>query len=141
MPCILWITCDCPSDELISTIGIQPYKIIEKGSVLNTAGGEKYYEQTVCGFDVSKETFVDFKAIVLESIQWLLKHYDELQKLGSLTATARLEFGYYTQFVDSKIVAQYDTIPYALIKLAADLRLEIELSQYWYSDEQGAQLN
>jgi hypothetical protein len=141
MPCILWITCDCPSEELITTIGIDPYKVIEKGSVLNTAAGEKHYEQTVCSFDVSKETFLDFKAIVVEAIQWLQKHFENLRRLSSLKASGKLEFGYYTQFVDSKIVAQYDTIPYTLIKLAADLGLEIELSQYWYSEEQGAQLN
>ena len=141
MPCILWITCDCPSNELISTIGIDPNKTIEKGSVLTTAAGEKHYDQTVCSFDVSKESFLDFKAIVLEATQWLQEHFERLQRLSGLTATARLEFGYYTQFVDSKIVAQYDTIPYPLIKLAADLRMDIELSQYWYSAEQGAQLN
>jgi hypothetical protein len=141
MPCILWITCDCSSPELLKTLGLQPYKIIEKGSVVATAAGEKHYDHTVCSFDVSKESFLDFKVLVQEAIQWLSINFEKLALLGSLKAGAKLEFGYYTQFVDSKIVAQYDTIPYTLIKLAADLKMDIELSQYWYSEEQGAQLN
>lgn len=141
MPCILWISCDCPSDELIKAIDIQPFKVIEKGSVVNTAAGEKHYPHTVCSFDVSKKDFLDFKALVQEAIQWLTDNYDRLSNALSLNTASKLEFGFYTQFVDTKIVAQYDTIPYQLIKLAADLKLEIELSQYWFSEEQGAQLN
>ena len=84
---------------------------------------------------------MDFKVLVKEAIQWLSVNYEKLALLENFKAGARLEFGYYTQFVDSKIVAQYDTIPFQLIKLAAELKLEIELSQYWYSEGQGAQLN
>lgn len=125
----------------MKTMGLQPYKTIEKGSTVSTASGEKYYDHTVCSFDVSTESFLDFKVLVKEAIKWLSVNYERLALLEKFKAGARLEFGYYTQFVDSKIVAQYDTIPYQLIKLAADLRIELELSQYWYSEGQGAQLN
>lgn len=141
MPCVLWMSCDCGSEELIQTIGMQPYKIIEKGSTVDTRDGEKHFDHTLCGFDVSTKDFTEFKELVVDCIQWLTEHFDKLSKLSTVPATAKLDFGYYTQFVDSKIVAQYDTIPYQLMKLASGLKMDIELSQYWFVENQGAQLN
>src|ERR1044072_9141185 len=112
MPCVLWISCNCSSEELVGTIELQPYKIIEKGSVVETRDGEKRFDDTLCGFDVSTQDFKDFKTLVTESSEWLSQHFEKLSKLSAIQATAKLDFGYYTQFVDSKIVAQYDTIPY-----------------------------
>ncbi len=141
MPCVLWISCDCSSEELIKTINIQPYKIIEKGAVVETKVGQKLYDQTLCGFDVSQKDFTDLKPQVDDAIQWLEANYSNLTGLQQLGATARLDFGYYTQFTDTKIVAQYDSIPHQLSKLTGALKLDIELSQYWHSEDQGAQLN
>lgn len=141
MPCVLWISCDCSSEDLIKTLLIKPYKAIEKGSTVATKEGDKYYEHTLCGFDVSNQDFLDLKILIQETIAWLEENFENLSKLNTLNATAKLDFGYYSKFADSKIVAQYDTIPYPLLKLAGDLKIDIELSQYWYAEDQGAQLN
>jgi len=141
MPCVLWVTCSCSSEELINTIDIQPYKIIEKGAVVDTRDGVKHFDHTLCGFDVSTADFTEFKVLVQHAIDWLGSNFEHLSKLPLLNASAKLDFGYYTQFVDSKIVAQYDTIPFQLMKLAGDLEIDIELSQYWFAKDQGAQLN
>jgi hypothetical protein len=141
MPCVLWISSDCESEELIKTIELQPNKVIEKGAVVETREGEKMFDNTLCGFDVSSGDFTDFSTLVKETTQWLAVNFEKLNRLSTLKASAKLDFGYYSQFVDSKIVAQYDTIPYQLMKLASDLKMDIELSQYWYSEDQGAQLN
>jgi len=141
MPCVLWITCDCNSEELLKVIEIPPYKIIEKGSVVDTKEGRKHFDHTLCGFDVSTKDFTDFQTLVKESVEWLTTNFDGLSKLSSMPVTAKLDFGFYTQFSDSKIVAQYDTIPWQLMKLASDLKFDIELSQYWFTEDQGAQLN
>lgn len=141
MPCVLWVSCDCPSGEIVDIVEIQPYKIIEKGSVVDTKAGERYYNHTVCGFDVSTADFTDFKKQVTDATKWLQQYFPQLSRLESLGATAKLDFGFYTQFADSKIVAQYDTIPYQLAQLTGTLKIDIELSQYWYAEGQGAQLN
>ncbi len=141
MPCVLWVSCDCSSDELIMKLELKPYKIIEKGSVVTTREGEQYFDHTLCGFDVSKGDFTDFKTLVQESVQWLSEHFNKLSRLQDIEASGKLDYGFYSRFADSKIVAQYDTIPYALIRLASDLKLTIELSQYWYAEHEGAQLN
>ena len=141
MPCVLWISCDCNSQELIDTINLQPYKTIERGAVVETKEGAKKFEQTLCGYDVSKGDFTDFKTLVQDATEWLTQNYDNLKKLSAIKYSGKLDFGFYTQFVDSKIVAQYDTIPVALMKLASELNLDIELSQYWFTENQGAQLN
>lgn len=141
MPCVLWVSCDCDSELLIKTIELQPYKIIEKNTVVDTKAGERLYDQTVCSFDVSAIDFTDFKGQVAEAIAWLEMHQEKLSKLKTINATAKLDFGYYSQFMDTNIVAQYDSIPHKLAKLAGNLEMDIELSQYWYSEDQGAQLN
>ncbi len=141
MPCILWITGDFRSEEIIDKTGLQPYKIVEKDAVVATRDGERHYDHAVCGFDVSAGDFTEFKQLVEDAQQWLETHYAQLQKLESFPLQGKLDFGYYTQFADSKIVAQYDTLPHKLLKLAGDLKFDIELSQYWYAENQGAQLN
>lgn len=141
MPCVLWVSCDCDSDVLIKTIELQPYKTIEKNTVVETKAGEKLYDQTVCGFDVSAIDFADFNGQVAEAIAWLESHQEKLAGLKTIGAKAKLDFGYYSQFIDTNIVAQYDSIPHKLAKLTGNLEIDIELSQYWYSENQGAQLN
>lgn len=141
MPCILWITGDFSSAALIEKTGLQPYKIIEKGTTVTTRDGDRHYDHTVCGFDVSTGDFTAFKTLVEDATVWLETHKEQLLHLDDVHAQGKLDFGFYTQFADSKIVAQYDTLPHRLLKLAGDLKFDIELSQYWYSEDQGAQLN
>ncbi len=141
MPCVLWVSCDQPSSDLVALLELQPYKIIERGSVVETAQGTKKYEQTLCGFDVSRQDFTDLKPQLEEAAGWLEQHFQQLQRLQNINSTQTLDFGFYTEFADSKIVAQYNKLPHRLLKLAGDLMVDIELSQYWYSGEQGAQLN
>jgi hypothetical protein len=143
MPCVLWISCDCSSKALIDTLEMQPYKTIEKGSVVATkTGGEKLYEQTLCGFDVSQRDFIDIKGQIQDAIQYLEAHSAQLSRLEKVEGfSAKLDFGIYTQFSDNRILAQYDTIPHQLMKLAGDLKLDLELSQYWYAGEENTQLN
>jgi hypothetical protein len=141
MPAVLWISCDCSSEELINLINIQPYKRIEKGDVVATKAGDKLYDHTLCGFDVSDKDFTDLKPQVDDAIQWLLKNFEALSNLKKINSSSKLDFGFYTEFIDSKIVAQYNTIPAKLMKLAGELNIDIELSQYWHAEDQGAQLN
>ncbi|MBS1589257.1 MAG: hypothetical protein JST52_06545 [Bacteroidetes bacterium] len=141
MPCILWVTTPSDSEKLIQTIGLTPYKIIEKDSIVSTREGERKYDATLCGFDVVTENFTDFPTLVEGAIVFLEEHFEQLKKLKLLETNSKLDFGFYTQFVDSKIVAQYDTIPNKLLKLAGELGMDIELSQYWYAENEGAQLN
>ncbi|MBS1783660.1 MAG: hypothetical protein JSS78_11385 [Bacteroidetes bacterium] len=141
MPCILWVTTPSDSEKLIQTIGLKPYKIIEKDSIVNTREGERKYDTTLCGFDVVTENFTDFQTLVEEAIVFIEANFEKLKKLKFLEVNSKLDFGFYTQFVDSKIVAQYDTIPNKLLRLAGELGMDIELSQYWYAENEGAQLN
>ncbi len=135
MPCVLWVSGDFSSEQLIDTIKLQPYKKIEKGEVVTTNGEEKKYELALCGFDVSEKDFKELKAQVPDAIDFLVANYGQLKNLQQLPqAVARLDFGYFSSFIDTRIVAQYDVLPAKLLKLAGDLNIDIELSQYWHSD-------
>jgi len=135
MPCVLWISGDFTSEEIISNTQLLPYKFIAKGETVQTKNGKKTYEQALCGFDVSEKDFTDFKALVADAQAYLEGNFGNLSALAKLKdTTARLDFGYYTSFMDQRIVAQYDTLPHRLLKLAGELQIDIELSQYWHSD-------
>ena len=70
-----------------------------------------------------------------DALAYLEGCYENLGALSQLkNVTARLDFGYYTSFMDQRIVAQYDTLPHRLLKLAGELQIDIELSQYWHGD-------
>jgi len=135
MPCVLWISGDFTSEEIVNNTQLLPYKFIAKGETVQTKNGEKTYEQALCGFDVSEKDFSDFKALVADALAYLEGCYENLTALSQLKdVTARLDFGYYTSFMDQRIVAQYDTLPHRLLKLAGELQIDIELSQYWHGD-------
>jgi hypothetical protein len=136
MPCVLWVSGDFTSEEIISNTQLLPYKFIAKGETVQLkTGGEKTYEQALCGFDVSDKDFSDFKALVADALTYLEAYHENLAALPKLKdMAARLDFGYYTSFMDQRIVAQYDTLPHRLLKLAGDLQIDIELSQYWHGD-------
>ncbi len=135
MPCVLWVSGDFTSDQLVEKIQLQPYKKIEKGEVVSKNGEDKKYELALCGFDVSDKDFTDLKAQVPDAIDFLVANFEQLRNLHQLPqAVARLDFGYFSSFVDTKIVAQYDVLPAKLLKLAGELNIDIELSQYWHSD-------
>jgi hypothetical protein len=136
MPCVLWISGDFTSEEIISNTQLLPYKFIAKGETVQLkTGEEKTYEQALCGFDVSEKDFTDFKALVTDAQAYLEDNYQNLSALSKLKdMTARLDFGYYTSFMDQRIVAQYDTLPHRLLKLSGELQIDIELSQYWHAD-------
>lgn len=135
MPCVLWISGDFKTEELVDAIQLTPYKKIEKGEVVQTKEGPKKYESALCGFDVSQRDFTDFQALVGDAISFLEANFNKLQGLDKLpAASAKLDFGYFTTFIDTKIVAQYDTLPFQLLRLSGNLKIDIELSQYWHSD-------
>jgi len=134
MPCVLWISGDFNTDALTEIIRLTPYKKIEKGEVVTTKDGPKKYEQALCGFDVSSKDFTDFQAMVSDAISFLETNFNNLQPLAEMQGVnAKLDFGYFSTFMDTNIVAQYDTIPYQLSRLAGNLRIDIELSQYWHT--------
>ncbi|XZF16434.1 DUF4279 domain-containing protein [Chitinophagaceae bacterium MMS25-I14] len=135
MPCVLWISGDFTTEELTGKLLITPYKTIEKGATVQTKDGPKKYEQALCGFDVSSKDFTDFQSLVGDAIAYLEEHFNDLQVLAEMPAVhAKLDFGYFTSFMDNHIVAQYDTLPYQLLRLAGNLKIDIELSQYWHGD-------
>jgi hypothetical protein len=135
MPCVLWISGDFATEILEEAIQLTPYKKIEKGSVVQTKEGPKQYDTALCGFDVSQRDFTDFQALVNDAIGFLESNFNSLQGLEKVPgAAAKLDFGYFTTFTDNKIVAQYDTLPFQLLRLAGNLKIDIELSQYWHND-------
>ncbi len=82
-------------------------------------------------FDVSEKEWDDFEGQVKDTIVFLTKYFDELEKLLKThdITTAYLDFPLYSRLYGD-IVNQNDHLPKELIQLAGKLSLGIEMSIY-----------
>ena len=137
MPCILWIESTLPSTVLLESTDLKPCKVIEKGSVVDTQAGTRSYEQTLIGLDVSMADFTEIKQQIDDALSFFEMNLDQLEHVFSLDALkARIDFGFYTTFVDQKIVVQHDHFPSALLRHLGQLNIDLDLSQFWYGGNQ-----
>lgn len=137
MPCILWIESSLPSAVLLESTALKPCKVIEKGSIVDTQAGTRSYEQTLIGFDVSSADFTEIKQQIDDALSFFEMHLDQLDRVFSLDALkARIDFGFYTTFVDQKIVVQHDSFPHLLLSYLGRFKIDLDLSQFWYGGNQ-----
>jgi len=137
MPCILWLESALPSANLLENITLTPCKVIEKGSVVATQAGTRSYEQTLIGFDVSKADFTEIKKQIEDAVLFFEVNEKQLDAIFSKdTLQARIDFGFYTTFVDQKIVVQHDSFPYQLLAQLGRYKIDLDLSQFWYVGNQ-----
>ena len=137
MPCILWLESALPSANLLENITLIPCKVIEKGSVVATQAGTRSYEQTLIGFDVSKADFTEIKKQIEDAVLFFEANEKQLDAIFSKdTLQARIDFGFYTTFVDQKIVVQHDSFPHQLLAQLGRYKIDLDLSQFWYGGNQ-----
>ena len=137
MPCILWLESALPSANLLENITLTPCKVIEKGSVVATQAGTRSYEQTLIGFDVSKADFTEIKKQIEDAVLFFEVNEKQLDAIFSKdTLQARIDFGFYTTFVDQKIVVQHDSFPHQLLAQLGRYKIDLDLSQFWYVGNQ-----
>jgi len=137
MPCILWLESALPSANLLENIKLTPCKVIEKGSVVATQAGTRSYEQTLIGFDVSKADFTEIKKQIEDAVLFFEVNEKQLDAIFSKdTLQARIDFGFYTTFVDQKIVVQHDSFPHQLLAQLGRYKIDLDLSQFLYGGNQ-----
>ena len=110
MSCVLRIS--VPNLETaLQNLSISPYRV-DKGTA---------------HFDVSDANFDNFNGQIEDAITFLSSNGTDVKLLMSKpNATGDLDFG-----IDWRdVVAQFDTLPAALVRLAGDLGLDLTLSHY-----------
>ncbi|MDE3255943.1 MAG: hypothetical protein KGN97_08215 [Bacteroidota bacterium] len=137
MPCILWIESPLSSAELLERTALKPCKVIEKGSIVDTQAGTRSYERTLIGLDVSLADFTEIKQQIDDALSFFETNQVQLEHMFSLdTIKARIDFGFYTTFVDQKIVVQHDSFPHQLLSYLGHFKIDLDLSQFWYGGNQ-----
>ncbi len=127
--CLLKIYSDTDSFKLFKkTTKIPVYSIHEKGE--NDRKKQVYIDYRI-SFDVSDKEWDDFEGQVKDSILFLTKYNDDLERLfeNYNINTAYLDFPLYSR-LDGNIVNQNDHLPKELIALAGKLSLGIEMAIY-----------
>ncbi len=87
---------------------------------------------------VSKKKFSDFKGQVKDAISFLNTNLHELTTLVEQYEidNIRLDFPIENRMVKMDLASQCDYLPPELIKLAGNIGLGIEMSQYWPANEE-----
>ena len=120
-------------DDFVVKSGLRPYRKSYKGQpkFKTKPGGEKLTGSSI-SIETSKAEFDNFKKQIDDTIRFLKRNKD---KLAHVTLTkgieyAVLNFGIDLRIDKKKVLIQSDTFPSELLKLAGDLRLDIEISIY-----------
>jgi hypothetical protein len=117
-------------DRFCSGSGLKPSKLYHRGEPLLPGAkseGRKYKESGITVV-VSEAGFHEFPRQVAEATAFLDIHKDELSRLRRFPGVEgmTIDFG----IARRDVIVQCDVLPPSLIRLAGELSLGIELSQY-----------
>lgn len=131
MSCILRITGkDFDVDVFVLQSKISPYDKFYKGlpRIESKPESEKL-NFSGCSLEVSKAGFDNFKQQIQDAIDYLNSHQQELQYINTTPEIqyATLDFG--VEY-DTNKFTQTQYLPKELLKLCADLGIDIEISIY-----------
>lgn len=124
---------DLDPDAFLETSDLIPYSISRKGEPrLESEPEGKLMEYSLVQFDVSQAEWEDFPAQEKDAVQFLRTHYSELRRLARFPGIELrvLDFPYYHIIDHETVFRQTDLLSAALVKLAGELGIAIELSLY-----------
>jgi hypothetical protein len=128
MPCVLHFEMSESLDAL-EEIAMVPYRVEARGSPNPRRLGQTF-ETTSLSFDVSDAGFEQLASQFEDACSFLSLNEKDLQYLAHRGQLV-LDFGYtHRRIANAAILVQCDRLPKELIKLAARLDVEIELSLY-----------
>lgn len=134
MPCNLIILGkNLDIDALINKSKLRGYSKSYKGQPIfkSKPDGRKLIHSRV-GIQTSKADFNNLEKQIKDTIKYLKRHSDKLNIIKQTKGIdlAVLDFGISLRIDKKKIILQSDRFPNELLKLAADIGLDIELSIY-----------
>ncbi|WP_027360593.1 hypothetical protein [Desulforegula conservatrix] len=136
--CILHVTSNTDSfKEFIKSTSLPVLWSYEKGDD-SSKGKRPPKDHYAFACDVSKKEWNNFSGQVSDSIAFLQNNFAELKKLIKLYRIddIRLDFPVESQLIRNELFSQCDFLPSELIKLAGQLNMGIEISQYWPAEDE-----
>ena len=136
MSCILRVWgADLAVDALAIATPLTPYRLSRKGEHRHNSA--RQFDRSSAHFSVSDLDLDEFEGQVGETIRFLEQHSAELKRILAFPGVegAVLDFG----LAWRDVAAQVDRLPAALITLAGNLGIGIELSHYSVSEPDSAE--
>lgn len=140
MPCNLGVKLfeGVHARDIVDRLSIQPYQVNEPGEPIGRT--DKVYKHAHLSFDVSDADFDQLPQQFADAVTFLAEHEADMRQLTKI-GEAVLDFGHEPREWSSEgIGIQSDRLPQELVRLAAALDVQIELSLYlnWVGDEESA---
>lgn len=127
VPCFLHVSTPESAAALQQRVRLVPYRTAERGAPLRgRPGGTR--DLSLLSFSVSEAPFDDLPRQLEDATTFLRDHEADVATLASAGA-AVLDFGHSLR-LGPRVAVQCDRLPGELIRLAARLDVEIELSLY-----------
>lgn len=134
MSCILRVSGDnLDVKSLAKKLSIKPYDIYIKGQpIFKTRPEGKKRQTSGLSFCTSNADFNKLDKQIKDTIKYLTKNRLELKKLtaNKNVEYSTLDFGIELRMGYNNIALQSDYFPHELLKLAADLKIDIGFSLY-----------
>ncbi|GAO45357.1 DUF4279 domain-containing protein [Flavihumibacter petaseus] len=134
MSCILTISGrNFDIDQFIDKSNLKPFRKSYKGQPrFKTKPDGAKLTQSSISIETSKADFDNLTKQISDTVRYLKRNKDNLVHIATFKGIdhAVLDFGVDLRIDKVKVLTQSDTFPNALLKLAGDLGLDIELSIY-----------
>lgn len=119
-------------DAFLADSNLVPYSILRKGEPRLESKPDELMEYSLVQFCVSHAEWEDFIAQEKDAVQFLRTHYSELKRLAIFPGIGLrlLDFPYHHTIDHETVFRQTDLLSAALVKLAGELGIAIELSLY-----------
>ncbi len=135
MSCILRVQGDnLDVKSLAKKLSIKPYDIYIKGQpMFKTKPEGKKIQATGMSFCTSNADFDKLDKQIKDTIKYLTKNKVELKKVttNKNVTFSTLDFGIELRMGYNNIALQSDYFPHELLKLAADLKIDLGISLYY----------
>jgi hypothetical protein len=120
-------------DGLLSRCKLPPTSVFRKGEpVVKLQPEGRVHEESGANFTVSDGGFDEFEQQKEDAMQFLTEHQSSLEQMMAYQGVDRANLDFGIRWRD--VLVQGDYFPPELLKLAGEIGLGIELSQYPPSD-------
>lgn len=126
-------------DGFLKSTSLKAYKVWHSGERMAPRRKDHtHYQSNGCNIDISHADFNEFDTQKADAQKFLMINFDQLKRLPEFGLLEKespsLDFGIYTRMFE--VAAQVDRFEPELLRLAGNLNITIELSQYEPASEE-----
>ena len=123
------------SEAELAKTSLNAYDIHHIGDVVKRKRGDFKFQDSGFSVDIGPKKNEDLAAQIKVAIKFVKKHFAVIKRIKNAD-DLRLNFGYRMRFAKDgePFWVQCNTLPPEFLKMCGELKIEIELSFYYFSD-------